>query len=226
MGKLLLLEDEVEIGSTLNMVLTKEGYQVTWAQDGEQAITAAKEDNFDLMVLDVMLKHGAVSNGMEVARRIQTFKDIPYVLLTSRSDSFDIMLALDMGAEDYITKPYDMTVLLARLRAIMRRLDHANKKENVLVCCDKIVLNLDCHTVRVEGKHVQLSNQLFQLLLYLVRNKDKVVSKEELYKNVWGYDHKDGYSTNTLEVNIKRLRKAIGQDYIRTIRGKGYIIGQ
>lgn len=225
MCNLLLLEDEIEIGQTLHQVLMKEGYTVTWTTNGDDAIQAVKEQDYDLMILDVMLKRGSITNGMEVARRIQQIKEIPYVLLTSRSDSFDIMVALDMGAEDYVTKPYDLSILLARLRAILRRLDNAAKKDNVVVCCDKISLNLDCHSVHVDGSEVQLSNQLFQMLLFFVRNKKKIVTREELYKNIWGYDSMDTYPTNTLEVNIKRLRKAIGAEYIRTVRGKGYILG-
>lgn len=224
MSRLLMLEDEQEIGETLFDILKREGYQVDWAQTGVEAVELALKNDYDLMILDLMLKQGHISNGMEVARMVKPHKKIPYMLLTSRSDPFDIMLALDSGAEDYITKPYDLSVLLARIRVILRRNANQTIKETTVLSYNGISLNLTNHEVTVDGKNISLSNQLFKMLRFMIENKKCIVTKDMLYKNIWGYEPAEVMDTNTLEVNIKRLRQQIGQKRIKTVRGKGYIL--
>lgn len=224
MHKILLLEDEELIGENLQQILKREGYDVDWFQVGDHAVDAAVVNNYDLMILDVMLKvtsEATITNGLEVARIVQQVKKTPYILLTSRGESHDIMLGLDMGAEDYITKPYDLTVLLARIRNVLRR---SSSKDDGILKCDGITLNLMTHKLTVDGKPISISNQLFEILHYLMKNKTKIVMKEELYRNIWGYDPSQSTETNTLEVNIKRLRQLIGSKYITTVRGKGYML--
>lgn len=223
MSRLLLLEDEIEIGENLSEILRREGYDVEWAKTGDDAIELAIHQHFDLMILDMMLKRGTISNGMEVARVVRLQKNIPFLLLTSRSDPFDIMLALDSGAEDYITKPYDLSVLLARVRVVLRRDQQSVSKKQYLKH-GGIVIDLASQEVIIDEKPVQLSNQLFKILQYMVQNKKKVISKELLYKDIWGYDSVSPNDPNTLEVNIKRLRQHIGAKRIKTVRGKGYML--
>jgi two-component system response regulator ArlR len=228
--KLLLLEDEFEIGSTLEMILKSEDYDVDWFVTGDEAVEAALINEYDLMILDVMLKKTAdgfnsrVTNGLEVARLVSQKKHCPYLLLTSRSEPLDIMQGLDMGAEDYITKPYDLTVLLARIRTILRRTNTADVSSGGITRVGNITINILTHKVTVDGKPVHLTNQLFELLQYFIVHKNQIVSKEDLYKNIWGYDPSDLQETNTLEVNIRRLRNQIGTNIIKTVRGKGYVL--
>ncbi|MGH1107407.1 response regulator transcription factor [Bacillus paranthracis] len=230
MYKILLLEDEHEIGSTLEMILKSENYHVDWFTTGVEAVNAAIANKYDLMILDVMLKTTAaglnsrISNGLEVARLVNQNKKVPYLLLTSRNEPLDIMQGLDMGAEDYITKPYDLTVLLARIRTVLRRTSTEEHSNGGVTQCGNIEINLLTHKVTVDGKQVHLTNQLFELLHYFVAHKGKIISKEELYKNIWGYDPSELQETNTLEVNIRRLRNSIGIDIIKTVRGKGYVL--
>lgn len=224
MQKILLLEDEKQIGLDLQYLLNREGYQVEHFTTGEAAVEAALENEYDLMILDIMLKrttNTTITNGLEVARKIQQVKEVPFILLTARTDSYDIMTGLDSGAEDYIPKPYDLTELLARLRAVFRRITRTQKQAS-MVQVGKIKLNLLSHKVYVNDKEVKLPNQQFDLLHYLMIHKNEVLTKEELYKNVWGYELMNGTTTNTLEVNIKRLRKVIGSELITTHRGIGY----
>lgn len=233
MHKLLLLEDEIEIGQNLKEILLDEGYQVDWFVTGDEIVSAAISQNYDLMILDVMLKNPAgrssgirrISNGLEVARIVNQHKKTPYILLTSRNEPFEIMQGLDAGAEDYITKPYDLTELLARIRRIIRRIDEANKDEvsSVLTCGD-IVLNTIDHKVHLSDQQIHLAPQLYELLRFFLKNKGHILSKEELYNGVWGYNPAKGTETNTLEVNIKRLRQVIGTKYITTVRGQGYVL--
>lgn len=230
MYRLLLLEDEVEIGSTLEMILRSENYHIDWFTTGDEAVNAAVSNDYDLMILDVMLKktvgelNTRISNGLEVARLVNQKKKIPYLLLTSRSEPLDIMQGLDMGAEDYITKPYDLTVLLARIRTVLRRSCSNDISNGGITRCGNIEINLLTHKVIVEGKHVHLTKQLFELLHYFIIHKGQIISKEELYKNIWGYDPSELQETNTLEVNIRRLRNSLDIDIIKTVRGKGYVL--
>lgn len=231
MYKLLLLEDEFEIGSNLEMVLKMEGYEVDWFTSGEEAVNAALNSKYHLMILDITLKktstsiNSAFTNGVEVARFVSKYNDTPYIFLTSRSDSTDIMQGLDSGAEDYITKPYDLTVLLARIRTCLRRVKTIQEQAPSSVLeFDGIQIDLYTHKVKVDGCPVQLSNQLFDLLHYFMSNQNRIISKEELYKNIWNFDPSSCQLTNTLEVNIKRLRQQIGSDYIKTVRGRGYVL--
>lgn len=228
MYKILLLEDEYEIGQNLQYILQREEYKADHFMTGEEAVDAALEKDYDLMILDIMLQRSSqtsITNGLEVARKITQHKDVPYIMLTARSESYDIMTGLDMGAEDYIPKPYDVTELLARIRAVLRRV--ARNKSNdtpVELVVGRLKVKLLSHKVYLDGIEVKVTNQQFDLLCYMMQHKNEVLTREGIYKNVWGYDPSEGMGTNTLEVNIKRLRKVIGNDSITTVRGKGYVL--
>lgn len=187
--KILLLEDENTLGKNLKMVLASEGYDVDWYTTGDEAVAAALEFEYDMMILDVMLKSPAdkpvshVDNGLEVARVITQQKPIPYMLLTSRDEPIDILQGLNMGADDYVTKPYDLTILLARIRAILRRCK-SSRPATTIIECNGLKLNLMTHKVTVNDKPAELTNQLFEILYLLLQNKGRIVTKEELYKNV------------------------------------------
>ncbi|UOE58195.1 response regulator transcription factor [Cytobacillus oceanisediminis] len=229
MKKILILEDEIEIGQTLQYILEREGYEADHHSSGDEAVQAALEKDYDLILLDIMLKQQSVdttiTNGLEAARKISQQKSTPYIFLTSRAESFDVMVGLDLGAEDYITKPYDITELLARIRAVLRRHDRTNAGINTgILESGPLKVNLLSHKVWVDGIEVKLPNQQFELLHYLMEHKNEIVSKDELYKNIWGYEPYAAMGTNTLEVNIKRLRNSIGSQLIKTIRGKGYVL--
>lgn len=233
MHKLLLLDDEYEIGENIKEILQFEGYQVDFFQNGNDAVNSAMENEYDLMILDIMLKPSGddytkeYTNGLGVARVINKRKKVPYIFLTAKNQSSDIMAGLDMGAEDYITKPYDLSVLLARLRRVLKRIEaHKQSLNSDELFFKEIRLSEANKKVFVNNEEVHLAPQLYEILRYLLSEPYKVIMKEEFYKNVWGYDSTNGKETNNLEVNIKRLREALGTgaQYIQTIRGKGYAL--
>ncbi|MES9681702.1 response regulator transcription factor [Gottfriedia acidiceleris] len=232
MYRLLLLEDEHEIGSTLETVLKHEGYEVDWFVTGDEAVDSALNKDYDLLILDVMLKKTGdafvshVTSGLDVARIVNQNKKSPYLLLTSRSEPFDIMQGLDMGAEDYITKPYSLTVLLARIRSILRRVVQENNDATTsgIIKAGNIEANMLTHKVTVDDKPIHLANQLFDLLCYFIQRKNQIIPKEELYQEIWGYDPNELHETNNLEVNIRRLREKIGGNVIKNVRGRGYVL--
>ncbi|MFE4029287.1 response regulator transcription factor [Priestia sp. YIM B13551] len=227
---LLLLEDEHEIGIVLKMILEAEGYQVNWTQTGDEAVFLASNNHFDLMILDIMLKKSSadlnpiVTNGLDVARVVSKNKSIPYMFLTSRGEGIDIMQGLDLGAEDYVKKPYDVPELLARIRAILRRTAQNQGQPMQELAFGGITLNLFTHKVVVNGNNIHLTNKQLELLHYFMKQPNQIISKENIYINVWGHEPSEIGTTNPLEVNIKRLRAAIGIDYIKTVRGKGYVL--
>lgn len=225
MDKILLLEDEYELGQNLTFILTREGYSVEHVISGDKAVSKAVNEEFDLMILDIQLKQTGgllndVTSGLEVARIVSQKKNTPYILLTSRAESGDVMIGLEMGAEDYITKPYNTVELLARIRRVLRRY-----KENIHtsagneVTCNGIYLNKETYKVHVNGNPVNITKNQFIVLQHLMENKNKVITRDEIYSKIWGYDP----DPNLLDVTMKRIRTLIGKDKIKTVRGKGYL---
>ncbi len=218
----LVVEDEEALAELLKYNLEKEGYQVRVAMDGEEAMVAADERAPDLVLLDWMLPK---ASGVEVCRRLrarQETRNTPIVMLTARSEESDRVRGLDIGADDYITKPFSMTELLARLRAVMRRIRPALAEDKVRV--GDIVVDRVAHRVRRGNREVHLGPTEFRILDHLMQHPGRVFSREQLLDAVWGSDVY--VEARTVDVHIGRLRKALmvgaETDPIRTVRSAGY----
>jgi two-component system phosphate regulon response regulator PhoB len=220
----LVAEDESALADLLKYNLEKEGYRVNVAVDGEEALLIAEEGAPDLIVLDWMLPKAA---GIEVCRRLrsrQETRNTPIVMLTARGEESDRIRGLDMGADDYITKPFSMNELLARLRAVMRRIRPGLAEDKIM--CGDIVMDRVAHRVKRGGREVHLGPTEFRILDHLMQHPGRVFSREQLLDAVWGSDVY--VEVRTVDVHIGRLRKALIEgdevDPIRTVRSAGYAL--
>lgn len=224
MSNILIVEDEAKIARFVELELIHEGNQVQKALNGRDGLQLALNKDFDLILLDVMLPE---INGLEVLRRLRLEKETPVILLTARDAVMDKVAGLDAGADDYITKPFAIEELLARIRVALKR--HSGKSfnngEQNLVAGD-VILDPNRHEVTVRGEGVELTNREFELLATLMRNKNMVMDREKLINQVCGYDYIG--ETNTIDVYIRYLRTKIddrfGVKLIHTVRGVGYVI--
>ena len=225
--KILLVEDEEKLARMVELELRYEGYQVDKSFDGRSGLERALSGEYDLVLLDIMLPQ---LSGMEVLRRLRKEGvQLPVIMLTARDSVVDKVSGLDSGADDYITKPFAIEELLARIRAALR-----NKAEGAAAVPEQVgkltagplVMDVDRHEVEVDGKPVELTRREFDLLKYLLENKEKVVTREVLLDNVWGFDFVG--ETNTVDVYIRFLRAKIDEKFgvklIHTVRGVGYVI--
>lgn len=219
--KILIIEDEEKIARFIELELSYEGYSTTKAFDGRTGLELAETGEFDLILLDVMLPQ---MSGMEVLRRIRRVSSVPVILLTARDSVIDKVSGLDSGANDYITKPFAIEELLARIRTTLRL---ANKSEqSELLSASGLQLDTSRHTVNYRDTAIDLTKREFDLLYFLLKNKDLVVSRETLLENVWGYDYAG--DTNVVDVYVRFLRGKIDEVFsiklIHTVRGVGYVI--
>lgn len=220
--KILVVEDESKIARFIELELKHEGYEVEIAYDGRSGLERAEKEDIDLVVLDLMLP---LMSGIEVCRRIRKFSDVPIIMLTAKDDVSDKVTGLDSGADDYVTKPFAIEELLARIRAALKRRAVANKNQAEQITAGKLVVNKLQHKVTHDDEEVFLSKKEYDLLLYLMENMGIVLDREKLIEKVWGYDFMG--DTNVTDVYIRYLRSKIDQkyniNYIKTIRGVGYI---
>lgn len=219
---ILVIEDEVQIARILKMELEYEGYQATVIHDGKAGLDTALHTQVDLILLDVMLP---VLSGIEVLRRLRKEnRDTPVILLTARNTTFDKVAGLDHGANDYVTKPFEIEELLARIRACTR--NNPSKKEEALLTVKDLSINTETRGVTRAGKSISLTPKEYDFLVYLVINKSKAVTRENILLNVWGYDYEG--ETNVIDVFITHLRKKVDVGFscplITTIRGIGFTI--
>lgn len=219
--KILLVEDEEKLARVVELELRYEGYEVEKAFDGRTGLEKALSGEYDLVLLDIMLP---ALSGMEVLRRLRKESQMPVIMLTARDTVVDKVAGLDSGADDYITKPFEIEELLARIRATLRK--RPVRTEGETLSAGPLVMDTDRHEVMVGGTPVELTRREFDLLHYLLENKEKVVSRESLLDNVWGFDFVG--ETNAVDVYIRFLRakidEAFGIKLIHTVRGVGYVI--
>ena len=221
--RILLVEDEEKLARMVELELRYEGYEVEKAFDGRTGLDQALSGQFDLVLLDIMLP---ALSGMEVLRRLRRENDaLPVIMLTARDTVVDKVSGLDSGADDYITKPFAIEELLARIRAALRKRTAAAQPSNTLRVAG-LVMDVDRHAVTVQGTGVELTRREFDLLHYLLENKEKVISRESLLDHVWGFDYAG--ETNAVDVYIRFLRAKLeepfGEKFIHTVRGVGYVI--
>jgi two-component system response regulator RegX3 len=224
MTKVLIVEDEVSFSDALAYLLKKESYEVEVAVNGAEAIERFQSFNPDLILLDLMIPE---VSGTEVCRVIRSTSQVPIIMLTAKDSEIDKVVGLELGADDYVTKPYSSRELLARMKAVMRRNsgDNAGLEEGALLTAGSVRMDIDKHQVTVNSVAVTFPLKEFELLEFLMRNRGRVLTRSQLIDRVWGNDYFG--DTKTLDVHIKRLRAKIEEDpanpkIIHTIRGLGY----
>ena len=223
LARILIVEDETRIARFLELELKHEGYEVLLAGDGRLGLEKALHDNVDLIVLDIMLPG---LSGIEVCRRIRLESQVPIIMLTAKDDVTDKVAGLDMGADDYMTKPFAIEELLARIRVALNRKSQAvNPKEEILKI-GELSLNLTSHSAFYGKDELVLTKKEYELLEYMLRNKNVALTREQMLNNVWDYEYFG--DTNVVDVYIRYLRQKIDEKYsirlISTVRGVGYII--
>ena len=222
MERILIVEDEESIARFLELELRHEGYAVGKAADGRTGLEQALSGEFDLVLLDIMLPE---LSGMEVIRRLRRESTVPVIMLTARDTVMDKVAGLDMGADDYITKPFAIEELLARIRSALRKRPQPVQVQSLLTC-GPVVMDVARHQVTCQGVPVELTSREFDVLRLLLENQQIVLSRETFLTRVWGYDYMG--ETNVVDVYIRYLRSklddAFGFDLIHTVRGVGYVL--
>jgi two-component system OmpR family response regulator len=222
MAKILIVEDDRNLLSTLKYNLQKEGYTTITAVDGAEALDVARREKPDLILLDVMLPK---LSGFEVCRILRQEMTVPILMLTAKDEEVDKIVGLEIGADDYMTKPFSMRELLARIRAMLRRADMAVQTSVESLTIGDLEIDEARHQAFLKGKPLELTPKEFELLLFLARNKGLVFNREQLLDKVWGYDYAG--ETRTVDVHIRWLRQKIETDpahprLLLTVRGAGY----
>jgi two-component system response regulator RegX3 len=222
MTRVLVVEDEDSISEPLAYMLRKEGFEVAVAEDGLAGLAAFDRDGADLVLLDLMLPG---LSGTEVCRELRTRSTVPVIMLTARDSEVDKVVGLELGADDYVTKPFSHRELVARIRAVLRRQGGAPAEEGTALEAGPVRMDVDRHLVTVQGEAVQLPLKEFDLLELLLRNVGRVLTRAQLIDRVWGSDYVG--DTKTLDVHVKRLRAKIEPDpaapkHLMTVRGLGY----
>lgn len=224
--KILIVDDEKNIVNIISFNLKKEGYEVLAAYDGEEGVEKAIKESPDIVLLDVMMPK---IDGYEACKKIREKMDMPIIMLTARAEEADKVLGLELGADDYVTKPFSVKELVARVKANLRRREVIEKKtevqQNNVLQFGSLNIDLDLFEVKKNGKTIELTFREFELIKFLSQNKNQVFSRESLLEKVWGYEYFG--DVRTVDVTIRRLREKVEDDpgkpeYIKTKRGVGY----
>ena len=226
MGKILVVDDDINICELLRLYIEKEGYEVVIANDGGQAVTKFKTEKPDLIMLDIMLP---VLDGWQVCREVRKTSQCPIIMLTAKGEVFDKVLGLELGADDYVVKPFETKEIVARIKAVLRRVkdqvvpagDVIEKKE---VSYDKLVINLTNYELRVNGEQIDTPPKEMELIYHLASNPNRVFTRDQLLDEVWGFDYYG--DSRTVDVHVKRLREKLegvsDKWALRTVWGVGY----
>lgn len=222
--RILVVEDEETIAGLVSYNLRKEGFEVIISGDGLEALEKIKSEKFDLIILDIMLPG---MDGYDICRLIRKEDiSIPVIMLSAKNEELDKVLGLELGGDDYVTKPFSPRELIARVRALLRRTQNAQAPADMeIICIDSLMIDLSRHEVKIDEREIQLTPKEFELLEYLIRHTGRAVSRDILLDQVWDYDFAG--DTRIVDVHISRLREKIEPDpknpsFIQTIRGVGY----
>lgn len=218
MTNILIVEDEQNLARFLELELTHENYKVDIEYDGEPGLEKALNNDFDLIILDLMLPN---INGLEICRRVRQVQSTPIIIITAKSDTYDKVTGLDYGADDYIVKPFEIEELFARIRAVLRRQPHKD-----IIDINGIRIDIDAFKVTVDGKQLDFTKTEYDLLYLLATNRNHVLQREQILNHVWGYNSE--VETNVVDVYIRYLRNKLKpfnkEKVIETVRGVGYVI--
>lgn len=222
--RILVVDDEIRIARFIELELKYEGYDVQVRYNGRDGLGAMKEDTFDLVILDVMMPD---LSGIEVLRRIRQTSDVPVIMLTAKGETMDKVMGLDFGADDYLTKPFEIEELLARIRSALRRYQRQTAyPETQEIAVGLLAMDFERHEVKYDNDLVELTKKEFDLLEILIRNKGVVLSREKILNEVWGYDFMG--DTNVVDVYIRYIRSKVDDRFnvklIHTVRGVGYVL--
>ena len=221
--RIFIVEDERRIARFLQIELEHEGFETATEDNGQRAFERIGQERFDLVLLDVMLPG---LDGFEVCRKVREFSSVPIIMLTAKDELEDKVTGLDLGADDYITKPFAIQELMARIRAALRKYQAPETPDGERLTCKNLVLYPSRYEVTVNGEEIHLTKKEYSLLEYLLRNKRNVLTRDQILQEVWGYDYAG--DTNVVDVYIRYLRAKIderfGDKYIYTVRGVGYVI--
>ena len=215
MARLLIVDDEEKIREMIGKYAVHEGYEVTLASNGREALSIFINNDFDVVIMDVMMPE---MDGYETFKKMRELREVHCIFLTALGEEYDRVYGFDIGAEDYVTKPFSLKELMMRIRVILKRSD----KEVTRTIIEGLVIDEDAHMVTVDGERADLPNKEYELLLYLLRNRGKALTREAIITNVWGYAYDS--DDRTLDTHMKMLRKDLKNysKYITTIRGVGY----
>ncbi len=220
-AKILIADDDRNIVELLRLYIEKEGYSTVIAYDGKQAISTFKTENPDLVILDVMMPE---ADGWQVCKEIRKTSDIPIIMLTAKGETFDKVLGLELGADDYMVKPFETKELIARIKAVFRRYDAKEKTTGDEISYENISINLMNYELKLNGKIIEIPPKELELLHFLASNPNRVFTREQLLEEVWGFDYFG--DSRTVDVHIKRLREKIedveGNWSLKTVWGVGY----
>ncbi len=219
--KILVVDDDLNICELLRLYLTKEGYNVVIANDGQSAVTTFQEESPSLVLLDIMLPK---LDGWQVCREIRKFSETPIIMLTAKGEVFDRVLGLELGADDYVVKPFDTKEIVARIKAVLRRSASSATEEIKEVNYDKLSINLTNYELKVGGVQIDTPPKEMELIFHLAKNPNRVFTRDQLLDEVWGYDYYG--DSRTVDVHVKRLREklegASDKWELRTVWGVGY----
>ena len=213
--KILVVDDEELIRNVIKEYLINDSYEVDEADNGLEAIEMAKNNDYDLIVMDIMMPK---TDGYQACKEIKKIKDIPFIMLSARSEEYDKLIGFDLGIDDYVTKPFSPKELVARIKAILKR----NSGTNNTYTFEGLTINDLAHEVKLDGKRVNLTPKEYELLKYMLTNKNIALSREQLLTNIWGYDFFG--DDRTIDTHIKTLRNNLGKyrKFIVTVRAIGY----
>lgn len=221
-NKVLIVDDDTNIVELIRLYLEKENFEVVVAYNGQAAVEAFKEEAPSLVILDLMLP---IMDGWQVCREIRRISNIPIIMLTAKGETFDKVLGLELGADDYVVKPFDTKEIIARVKAVLRRIDQNNVPvENKEVVYDKLVVNMTRYELKVDGKVIDTPPKELELLFHLASNPNRVYTRDQLLDEVWGFEYYG--DSRTIDVHVKRLREKLEgvspQWSLKTVWGVGY----
>ena len=219
MQTILVCDDDKDIVEAIDIYLTQEGYRVLKAYDGLQALEILKKEEVHLLIIDIMMPK---LDGFSACKEIRKIKDIPIIMLSARSEEYDKLFGFELGIDDYVVKPFSPKELMARVNAVLSRNSSVEKPVEKIMKFDGLEINIPARTVTVDGEKVELTPKEYDLLFYLVENKNIALSRDKLLSDIWGYDFFG--DDRTIDTHIKNLRNNLGKyrDYIVTLRGVGY----
>ena len=219
MYKLLVVDDEPKIREVIREYAEFNGYEVTEAEDGMSAVGLCKLNKYDLVILDIMMPK---LDGFTACKEIKKISDVPIIMLSARGEEYDKLFGFELGIDDYIVKPFSPKELMARVNVVLERRNSVSKDNSSVLTFDGLEINIAARTVSVDGKRVELTPKEYDLLFYLIKNKNIALSRDKLLSDIWGYDFFG--DDRTIDTHIKNLRNNLGpyRDLIVTLRGVGY----
>lgn len=219
MQRILVVDDEDGIRDILRQYLEFEGFACVEAADGEAAVSTMKNDPVDLILMDIMMP---VCDGITALRRIREFSDVPVILLTAKGEEYDKVFGFDLGADDYVVKPFSPREVMSRVKAVLKRTSRIEPEDDSVYRFRTLEVNQKSYVVRIDGQKVDMTPKEFELLNFLIQNKNTVITRDTILNKIWGYDFYG--DSRTVDTHIKMLRASLGEyrDLIKTIWGVGY----